>query len=387
MHLQEGTILQNRYEILRFIGSGGFGCTYEARDKKFTNNRSVAIKEFFVKDFCSRDAVTSHVKIVTEGKVKLVEKLRRKFIDEANALNGLEHPNIVHVTDIFQENGTAYYVMEYIDGHSIADIINVAGLLSEDKALEYVSKVAAALKYIHAKNRLHLDVKPQNIMVDKNGRVVLIDFGVSKQYDEENGENTSTLVGSTPGYAPIEQNGNVLLEFNAASDIYALGATLYKMVTGKTPMAATLRAGDSNFRELAYSNNVSPNIRQAIDKAMQISRNDRPQSIDEFMKILNSTSSDEIIEVSPVQTELDGEKKKEDESNVKPSNETNDQSTLIGCGVAILVLIGLICFAGFKSCQEEKPKVDTPWIKDSQKPATELPATEMPATAATWEPA
>lgn len=293
MHLPIGTLLQGgRYEILRFISSGGFGCTYEARDTKFKSRvKSVAIKEFFVNDLCNRDIQTNRVVVGTLSKKGLYEKLRKKFLDEADALFEFEHPNIVRVTDTFEENNTAYYVMEYINGSSLAKVVEKNGALSEREALDYIRQVADALSYVHSCNRLHLDVKPQNIMIDHNGKAVLIDFGVSKQYDEVSGENTSTLIGFTPGYAPIEQSGSTLIKFDEACDIYALGATLYKVLTGVTPAAATLRAGDKSFKELNFPSALSLPTRNAIDKAMQISRNDRPQCIAEFLALLSDNSA------------------------------------------------------------------------------------------------
>ena len=273
--------------IERHLGSGGFGCTYEASYRIMGCN--VAIKEFFVKDFCNRGA-DGTVSVATQGKTELVAKLRNKFFAEARTLftPKMYHPNIVRVSDVFEENGTVYYAMDYIDGSPLSAIIDKKGRLNEDEALGYISQVADALKHLHSNNCLHLDVKPQNIMVDGDGKAVLIDFGVSKQYDEVSGENTSTLMGHTPGYAPIEQVGRSMVKFNAACDIYALGATLYKALTGQTPVEATLRAG--GLGELDFPEYVSDSLRRAIDKAMKISRADRPQSIDEFLSELKGES-------------------------------------------------------------------------------------------------
>ncbi|MBO7280118.1 MAG: serine/threonine protein kinase, partial [Bacteroidaceae bacterium] len=195
MHLPENTVLQGgRYVIKRFISSGGFGCTYEAEHTLL--EKCVAIKEFFVKDFCNRDEATAHVTIGTQSKKTLVEKLKNKFIDEAKALCKLQHPGIVRVFDVFEENGTAYYVMDYVDGLSLSGVLKQRGTLTEAEALGYIRQVCSALKYVHGNYRLHLDIKPGNIMVDANGNAILIDFGASKQYDEANGENTSTLMGT-----------------------------------------------------------------------------------------------------------------------------------------------------------------------------------------------
>lgn len=284
MQMPAGTRLQGgKYEIVRFISSGGFGCTYEAKHAML--NKSVAIKEFFVKDFCNRDSTTNSIYIASESKVSLIEKLRGKFVAEAQALFDMHHQNIVRVTDIFEENNTAYYVMDFISGPSLAGLIGERGALPEKEAVGYIRQVADALKYVHSLNRLHLDIKPQNIMINSSGDAILIDFGVSKQYDEVSGENTSTLVGSTPGYAPIEQNGANLTIFSPASDIYALGATLYKALTGVTPPPASLIASGESLERLPET--FSAPVRRAVEAAMQIPRNKRPQNIDEFLALLD----------------------------------------------------------------------------------------------------
>ena len=292
MHLPVGITLQGgKYEIVRYISSGGFGCTYEARHIML--NTTVAIKEFFVKDYCNRDAQTYNITVATQGKQELIERLRRKFIEEAQAISNMNHPNIVRVTDIFQENGTVYYVMDYIDGSSLAAKIAEKGKLAESETLGYIRQVADALSYVHSQNRLHLDVKPQNIMIDQSGKAVLIDFGVSKQYDEVNGENTSTLLGSTPGYAPIEQSGNGIVRFYPSADIYALGATLYKALTGTTPIAAHLRASGEELEPLPAV--ITEPTRVALDAAMQINKAHRPQSVEEFLSLLESKDEREQI--------------------------------------------------------------------------------------------
>ena len=283
MHLPLGMLLQGgKYEIISYISSGGFGCTYKARHAML--DTVVAIKEFFVKDYCNRDASTHRITVATQGKAELIERLRRKFIEEAQSIFNMNHPNIVRVTDIFEENGTVYYVMDYIDGCSLSSLISNQGHLSESEALGYIQQVADALGYVHSRNRLHLDVKPQNIMIDQDGKAVLIDFGVSKQYDEVNGENTSTLLGSTPGYAPIEQSGNGVVRFYPSADIYALGATLYKALTGVTPVAAHLRASGEELDPMPAT--VSDATRTAVEAAMKINKAHRPQSIADFLAML-----------------------------------------------------------------------------------------------------
>ncbi|MGN1172871.1 MAG: protein kinase [Muribaculaceae bacterium] len=304
MHLSENTILKGgTYRIIRFIANGGFGCTYEA--KHVMLDKRVAIKEFFVKDYCNRDELSSQIVLGTQSKRALVEKMRRKFVDEARALSNMEHDGIVKVRDVFEENGTAYFVMDYIDGCTMSELISRRGKLSEKEAVGYILQSCKALKYVHDSMRLHLDIKPGNIMITRSGKVVLIDFGASKQYDEVEGENTSSLMGMTPGFAPPEQMGHDVVKFTPATDIYSLGATLYKAVTGKTPPSATSRLSGDDIENIPDS--ISAATRNAIEASMQLNKKKRPQSIAEFVSMLNETIEDgedetdlvERIEIKP----------------------------------------------------------------------------------------
>ena len=290
MKLADNTLLQGgKYIIVGFLSSGGFGNTYEGVHTMMDIH--VAIKEFFPKMFCNRNENTSHVTVATQSNRELVDKLRKKFNEEAKAVFQMNHPNIVRVLDIFEENGTAYYVMEYIDGKSLNEITKERGVLPEAEAVGYIRQVADALKYVHSLNRLHLDIKPGNIMVDKNGKAILIDFGASKHYDDESGENTSTLMGvNTKGYAPIEQSTQSFTSFSPATDIYALGATLYKLLTGIVPPDANLLLAEEEALQ-QLPNSISASTRNAVMAAMQLRRKDRPQSVDEFVAMLSEKQS------------------------------------------------------------------------------------------------
>lgn len=287
MYLANNTLLQGgKYKIVGHISSGGFGNTYEGVHTMM--DTKVAIKEFFPKKCCNRDENTSHITVATQSNKELVDKLRKKFIEEAKAIFKMNHPNIVKVHDIFEENGTAYYVMDYIDGKSLDSIVKQHGALPEVEAVCYIRQVADALKYVHSLNRLHLDIKPANVMVDATGHAMLIDFGTSKHYDMESGENTSTLMDvKTKGYAPVEQSTQGFTKFSPATDIYALGATLYKLLTGITPPDANLlMAKEETLAPLASC--ISKSTHNAVLKAMTLIRADRPQSIDVFLGLLDS---------------------------------------------------------------------------------------------------
>lgn len=279
----------------------------------------VAIKEFFVKDFCNRDEATAHVTVGTQSKKGLVDKLKHKFVEEAKMLYRMQHSGIVRVFDIFEENGTAYFVMDYIDGPSLSEIVAKEGALSEARAVRYICQVAEALKYVHDHDCLHLDIKPGNIMVDSNDNAILIDFGASKQYDEVDGENTSTLLGKTPGYAPLEQIGNDVVKFLPATDIYALGATLYKLVTGITPLSANLLASGEELAPLP--NSISAATRKAIDETMRINKNKRTQSVVVFLALLGGEKTDsKLSQSSNVQTQPTSE---------EATKLTNEEETLV----------------------------------------------------------
>ncbi len=283
------------YRIVRFIAAGGFGCTYEAEHVLL--EKRVAIKEFFMQDYCNREDYTSRVTVGTKSKFELVDKYKRKFIGEAKALSGLEHEGIVRVSDVFEENGTAYFVMDYVDGQPLSGLCK-NGPLPEKHALFYIRQVCEALAYVHDHNRLHLDIKPGNIMVKSDGRTVLIDFGASKQYEPTTGENNSSMPGLTPGYAPLEQTQGDVRQFFPATDIYALGATLYCLLTGRAPQSPANRL-NAEEDDLALPTNISAATRHAVECALEIRKKDRPQSVREFMALL-----DAAVKVEPIQSDF-----------------------------------------------------------------------------------
>lgn len=275
-HLQPNTTLQGgKYKIERVLGQGGFGITYLAVQTSL--ERNVAIKEFFMKGFCSRDNT-----MLTTGNIKLVEQCRKKFIKEARNLARLSHPNIIGVIDVFEENETVYYVMPYLTGGSLEDYVKTHGPLSESDAMKYVRQIAGALKYMHEEQNIcHYDVKPANILLDNKGNAVLIDFGISKNYDASGHETTTTPIGMSEGFAPIEQYQQNVEEFSPVSDVYALGATLYFLVHGKRPVSAVNRASGT---ELMISEQLSQEIKDIINSSMQVSKRERAKNVDVFLK-------------------------------------------------------------------------------------------------------
>ena len=283
MQLTQNSLLQNgKYRIEKVLGQGGFGITYLG--EQVALGRKVAIKEFFMKEYCNRNTATSHVSVGSQGSKDTVDRFRLKFIKEAQLIAGLNHPNIIRIHDIFEENGTAYYVMEYQEGGSLSEYLKMRGVLGEEEALYFIRQIAGALEYIHEKKINHLDVKPGNILLNETNDAVLIDFGLSKRYDDEGNQTSTTPVGISHGYAPLEQykRGGVGI-FSPATDIYSLGATLYKLLTGNTPPEANDVMEDGLP---AMPSNISGKIRNAIVSAMTPARSKRPQSIEEFLQML-----------------------------------------------------------------------------------------------------
>ena len=287
--LQLNTKLQSgKYVIKKVLGQGGFGITYLAEQTML--GKQFAIKEFFIRDLCTR---LNNSTVTATAQSDMVKRYHKKFIKEAQIIARFEHPGIVHVNDIFEENGTAYYVMNYVEGENLDEIIKREGALTEERALGYITKVADALDYIHRHNVNHLDIKPANIMIRKaDNEPILIDFGVSKQYDEHKDQTTTTPPGVSNGYSPLEQyRPGGVSTFSPQADIYALGATLFKLLTGKTPP----NASDMLIEGLPRNNVFSPNLREVIERAMQPRYVDRPKTVKEWLGMFISQNTENVV--------------------------------------------------------------------------------------------
>ena len=280
MQLKQGSLLKRgEYRIEKVIGQGGFGITYLAEQTSL--GRKVAVKEFFMKEHCNRESDTLQVSVPSVGSRELVERYRQKFMKEARLIASFDNGNITRIYDVFEDNGTAYYVMEYLEGKSLKAIVEEEGPLAEDVALGYIRQIAGALREIHGSNLLHLDVKPANIMLNKKGEAVLIDFGISKHYDENGAQTSSASIGISEGYAPLEQyDAGIMKAFAPTTDIYAVGATLFFLLTGKRPPKAS---EVMNFGLPELPARISSITRQTVTAAMQPVVRMRPQSIDEFL--------------------------------------------------------------------------------------------------------
>ena len=353
--LRQGSVLhgkKNSYRIERVLGQGTFGITYLAYTTvtvegdlgKLQTEIQVAVKEFFMSDINGREGST----VTTGGSSELFGKYRHKFAREASNLAKLKHRGIVKVIETFEANGTSYYAMEYCGGGSLDSHIKSRGSLPEAEALRYFAQIAEALQYMHSRRMLHLDLKPGNVMLRSSGEAVLIDFGLSKQFND-NGEpeSSTTIGGGTPGYAPIEQanykedSGGKL---PVTMDIYALGGTLYKMLTGERPPVASdvlMHFPEEPLR----AHNVSDSTIAALRRAMQPKPTDRYSSVADFAAAIGSEATE--LQPNPEPDQLPDPVPSQPNPNPVPQAEPKAQRRkwlpwVVGVVVAVVAFVAVM---------------------------------------------
>lgn len=273
-------LLDGQFTIGRVLGKGGFGVTYLGSDTHL--RRSVAIKELFPSGCVRRGEA---MEPGPGWPVQKLEIAKDKFLNEARVLAQFQHPNIVHVYTSFEQNNTAYMVMEYVRARTVQHLIREFGVIPEPEAIDYTVQLTDALKLIHGSSFLHRDIKPGNLLVADDGRVTLIDFGTAREYAADFTKQMTTML--TPGYAPLEQytrSGKM----GPFSDIYSMAATLYHMLTGQQPIAATDQANGAILAPPRQLNeNVSEIVSEAVMWSMQMEAEQRPQTVDEFLGALS----------------------------------------------------------------------------------------------------
>lgn len=391
------------YRIERVLGQGAFGITYLAHDVNL--DRQVAIKEYLPGQ-CS---VRNDDLTVGPGSAEQKEDFEwglKRFISEARTLTKFEHPNLVRVLNVFEMNNTAYMVMNYEVGKSLQQLLKGKEILSESEIKKILLPLMSGLELMHAKGFVHRDIKPGNIFIRNDGSPVLLDFGSARQTRIAPGRGISeeqltltTLV--SPGYAPIEQYGSRSDRQGPWTDIYGLGATLYRSVTGLIPVAAVDR-GEAIMNDMedpylaiteAYKDRYSRSFLVAIDHAMAFKAQDRPQSIDDWRKEFGLSAqatgtiakpaikmdASESSTVMPDQSEaatfnlfekeIDKTEKIDSKAKTvsltspgKPARLSGNRKILVAGTAAVFVLIGAIVFMG-RNKEEPGTEAPTPEIQ------------------------
>jgi serine/threonine-protein kinase len=362
MTLEAGQLLQNRYRIISRLGQGGMGAVYRAWDTRL--NVPVAVKEMIPQP--GLDAAK-------------LKQLRRQFQQEAQVLARLDHPHLVDVTDFFAEASNVYLVMKFIEGESLAHLINHQGALSEKRVVTLAEQLLEALAYCHSQGVLHRDVKPQNVIIRPSGAAVLVDFGLVKLWDPRDPRTKTAMRGmGTPEYAPPEQY-DMTGHTDARSDIYSLGATLYHALTGQAPPTATQRsAGQGTFKPpRALNRSISPGVETAVLRAMELRVQDRFQSAQEMKAAFGKTVE------GGTPTRLMPERRAPSDQARKKRDIPLWVLGVGGAGALVLVVLGLILvISGLDGGAEETP------TSPERDVATTVPAvvTEVTAPTATWTP-
>ncbi len=375
--LQPGmTLNHGKYTIEKRIGGGGFGITYKARQNGL--NREVCIKEYFLAGRCMRQ--TERMTVVPQNSdINLYEKYRQAFVKEAQTLAELQHPGIVDVIDVFDENGTSYMVMNYIQGRSLQNIVEEQGPLPYTLAVNYIAQVAEAVAYIHERHILHRDIKPENIMITADHRAILIDFGSAREFvNDKTQAHTSIL---THGYAPTEQYSTTSRK-GSYTDIYAIGATLYFILTGTIPMDAAARMTEDMPEPKSINTDIPDNANRTIMKAMQIKATERHQSVQEFM--------DDLRNIKPTSVEQSiaaSEESAPQKATVKEPDEKDKTNTvwldISGAFIGILIIVAVIMISTNKNDENSyynsySSDYNTSEVTDPT-PVTEATVEESPA--------
>jgi serine/threonine protein kinase len=284
------------YTVGKVLGQGGFGITYKGGDTRL--QRAVAIKEFFPQG-CIRQgtAVSLATPTITPADF---EAMKQRFLQEARTLARFNHPGIVRIYDVFEENRTAYIVMEFLKGKPLSRILEErGGRMEEQEALRYIAQVCEALELVHSSGILHRDIKPDNIIVCEDRRVVLIDFGAAREFAARATQRHTVIL--TPGYAPLEQYSE-LGHRGPFTDIYSLAATLYHLLTGEVPVPAPDRRIGIPLPDVQRLNpKISPHVAQAIMQGLEMDWHRRPQTVRDFLNLLQGKAAAAITPtVAPV---------------------------------------------------------------------------------------
>lgn len=355
------------YTIEKTLANGGMGITYTGyrhTDAKFKDSEYVVIKELFIKPnatnyHCTRNKDEKTVE-PTPSFIDDFKAFKKRFEEEAEILHQLKkEAHIVNVIDSFEENNTWYFVMEFIEAESLDQYIDRCGALSISDTYCFLNPISQVLIKLHSKGMLHRDIKPANILIDKNKKAYLIDFGIAKSYKSFEDEVIMTGIG-TPGFSPAEQISGKTSDIGPTLDVYALAATYYNCLTGEKPQSFAEKQCYERKTILTYKPELPKQLSVVIDKAMQDKVDDRTQNIEEFLNNLSLINEG----VLDIETEVAPKSSESFEADDIALEQGNKKKQLMG----IYVLIGLILVLGLVWLQFEEDdvgKIDPIYVQDN----------------------
>ncbi len=346
--LPVGTTLGN-YIIRKVIGSGGFGITYLAQEE--ITEKLVVIKENYPADISFRDMNSLTVGPAGQSRKEAYDWALTRFLEEAKILSRLSHPNIVPIRNAFKALGTAYYVMPHVEGTELQKAAPAPRNITAEWLLPVLEKILSALGYLHAQGLIHRDIKPNNILLNGDGEPILIDFGTARALEST---HSHTHIG-TPGFMPFEQL-SARGKRGPWTDLYALGATCYYLITGELPPHSVDRMEDDEYLPLAGNPSLAgrfpEHVLSSIDKALRMNRSERWQSAQEWLNSLKSTPSSQSGESSKnIQHQLTTSPKST-QLTTKPHTGSSKKKSYTLSLIFFLLLAALI-YGGFYYNQQQ----------------------------------
>ena len=358
--LPEGTKI-DEFEIIGLIGVGGFGIVYLAQDHSL--GRLVALKEYMPSSLAAR---VQGLTVVVKSS-RLAETFAigmRSFVNEARMLAQFDHASLVKVYRFWESNGTAYMVMPFYEGITLKECLQkMPGPPDEAWLRGVIEPLLAALEVLHQANCFHRDIAPDNILLLGDGRPLLLDFGAARRVISDRTQALTVIL--KPGYAPLEQYAEVPhVKQGAWTDLYALAAVVYNAVTGRPPMPSVGRSINDSMVPLAKlaAGRYSPEFLHAIDRALAVRPEDRPQSVAEFRALLSGST--ELVSAAPVKSEP------KVAAVVPPPPARVNRMPLIAGGVAVLLVVA----AGGLYLLQPKPEPTTPAVAKGEPGAVSTPA-------------
>ena len=343
------TILNGKYLVGKVLGEGGFGITYIAIDLNL--NMPVAIKEYYPNGFVSRDTtmLNNNVTKYQGEKLEFFEKGLDRFLTEARSIAQFyQTSGIAKVIDFFKENDTAYIVMEYVDGITLKQYLkDKGGKLDIDTVLALIKPVITSLEEVHKAGLIHRDISPDNIMINSKGDLKLLDFGAARKYEDS--ENKSLSIMLKPGYAPEEQYRTRGVQ-GPFTDVYALCATMYKMITGKTPPESLERRAEDTIAWPSSLGIVIPeNIESTLKKGMEILSKDRIQDMSELAGCLYYGKEVKKSDITPVSASVEKNElpKFENKVEVHPAENKKNYRLIFAGGLAVAAVVVIFVIVKF----------------------------------------